>query len=194
MKIALFGGRFDPPHNGHTAIANEILKVEDIDEVWLVPDNKHQWNPIIASTTDRLKMLELMIQDSRFKIQDLRIKVSDVAIRLGGSTVTYDVVSQLKTETNYEFVFVCGSDQIPSFHKWTKWNELEKVLTFIIIARKDYPVENLPTNCRLLSDKSYEPLEDSSTKIRQLLKEGKSIHGLVPEKVEEYIIEHKLYK
>src|SRR5579872_799361 len=63
MQIALFGGRFDPIHNGHLAVAKEILKVGAADEVWLSIENEHQWRPIVASWQDRKNMVKLAIEE-----------------------------------------------------------------------------------------------------------------------------------
>jgi len=219
MKVALFGGRFDPVHNGHLAIAKEVLSHEDIDELWFIPDNIHQWNPIVASADDRLKMLELAI-GNRHSERSVSasvgmtnkkniFRISDIAIRHGGQTNTIDIINVLKASPpgrwpngllpggrgcTPDFIFICGSDQILNFHKWTKWDELEKNLDFLIIPRKGFSITSLPSNCKILSDKTYEPLDDASTTIRERLKKGQSITGLVPEKVEEYIIEKGLYK
>lgn len=188
MRIALFGGRFDPIHNGHIAIAKEVLKVGAASEVWFSVENQHQWRPIVASAVDRLAMLQLAIEgESQFKIDK-------TPLTLGGLTETISVMKNLRKTVHDDIIFVCGSDQLNVFDKWTHWQELEKEVQFLIIARKGSPIENVPNNCTILEDPTYEPLEDSATKIRELRKAGKSIHGLVPDRVEKYIIEHELYK
>jgi len=188
MKVALFGGRFDPVHNGHVAIAKEILRVGGIDEVWFVPDNQHQWNPIVASAKDRLAMLSSITEE--------HMRVDDVAIQLGGSTETITVLRALQKQyPKNTFLFVCGSDQIPLFHKWTHWKELQNILQFLIVPRVGYELSGkLPANCQWLSDTTFEPLADSSTKIRKKIKRGESSGDLVPEKVGRYIMEHNLYR
>lgn len=187
MKLALFGGRFDPVHNGHLAVAKEVLKVGAADEVWFSLEHQHQWRPIVASVEDRKKMLELAIAEEK------RLKIDLTPIELGGLTETISVVRALRKKITDEIFFVAGSDQIPTFPKWTHWQDLQNEVKFLIIARKGSPVENLPKNCIVIDDPNYEPLDDSATRIREYLKEGKSITGLVPEKVEGYIIKHGLY-
>lgn len=188
MTIALFGGRFDPIHNGHIKIAQEVLKIKAADEVWFSLENQHQWRPIVASIQDRLAMLQLAIEgESRFKIDQTPIK-------LGGLTETISVIRELRKTIKDSIIFIAGSDQLPTFPKWTHWEELKEEVRFLIVARKGSPVENVPENCTIVDDPTYEPLEDSATRIRNLIQEGKPITGLVPEKVEKYIIEHGLYK
>lgn len=188
MRIAIFGGRFDPIHNGHIAIAREVLKVGRVDEVWLSLENQHQWRPIIASVADRKAMLELAVGT------EPKIKIDETPIALGGLTETIAVVRKLRAEyPQHEFIFVVGSDNMNVFHKWTHWEELLAEVHFLVVARKGSPLENIPANCTILEDPSYEPLEDSATRVREYRKAGKSIHGLVPDAVEEYIVQHNLY-
>lgn len=188
MKIALFGGRFDPPHNGHVAIAKEILKIKAADEVWMSIENLHQWRPIIASTEDRVVMVKLAINDTP------HLKVDTTPLALGGLTETISVVRELRKKIKDEIVFVVGSDNVNVFHKWTHWEELEREVKFLVVMRKGSPIENVPQNAYLIDDPNYIPLEDSATRVREYIKEGKSIAGLVPPLVEKYIIQHGLYK
>jgi len=188
MKVAIFGGRFDPIHNGHLAVATEVLKTKSADEVWFSVENQHQWRPIVATSADRANMVLLTI-----KGQD-KFKLDMTPVELGGLTETIAIMRALKKKMpNDELVFVVGSDQLPTFHKWSHWEDLLKEVTFLIVARKGSPIENVPTNATVINDPSYEPLDDSATRIRELRKQGKSITGLVSKEVEEYIISHKLY-
>ncbi len=188
MQIALFGGRFDPIHNGHIAIAEEVLKVGAAQEVWFSLENQHQWRPIIASVQDRLTMVELAIRGHP------KFKIDETPLKLGGLTETISVVRELRKTVKDNIIFVVGSDQLSVFHRWTHWEELEREVQFLVVARKGSPIQQVPPNCVILEDPTYEPLEDSATKIRDLVREEKSIHGLVPKEVERYIIEHELYK
>lgn len=192
MKVAILGGRFDPIHNGHLAVAKEVLKIQAADEVWFSLEHQHQWRPIVASIADRFAMLRLAIADTSFDLIRHKIKIDDTPIKLGGLTETISVMRKLRQDyPEKTFLFVCGSDQ--PFDKWTHWDMLQKEVQFLIVYRKNFVMDHIPSNCILIEDPTYEPLEDSATRIRNLLKEGKSIHGLVSTKVEEYIREHKLY-
>lgn len=187
MKIALYGGRFDPVHNGHLAVAKEVLKMQAADEVWFSIENQHQWRPIVASAQDRKAMLKLAIVD------EPRFRIDETPIRLGGLTETLRVVREIRKRISDEIVFIVGSDQLGSFDKWTHWEELQKEVHFLIVARKGFPLENIPSNASTIPDPTYEPLEDSATRVRDKLAKGESITDLVPKKVEEYIKEHALY-
>lgn len=191
MQIALFGGRFDPVHNGHLAIAHEVLKaIASVDEVWFVPDNHHHWNPTVASVKDRLAMLQL-VAEPKMKVSDIGIQVSQ---QRNGMTVTIDVIRELQKQTTNTYVFIAGSDQLPRLQEWHDYKELLMRMPFLIFPRAGYQLSgDLPEGCMWLSDKTFAPLEDSATRVRARLKNGESISELVPAKVEEYIKEHKLY-
>lgn len=199
MQIALFGGRFDPVHNGHLAIAQEVLKaVPSVDEVWFVPDNHHHWNPTVAAVEDRLAMLHLVANDPSTNAQG-RMKVSDIGIQVSkkreGMTVIIDVIRELQKQTKNTYLFVAGSDQLPRLHEWHDYKELLMRMPFLMFPRVGYQLSgDLPEGCMWLSDTRFEPMDDSATRVRKLLQEGKSITHLVPKKVEHYIIEHKLYQ
>lgn len=199
MLIALFGGRFDPVHNGHVAIAQEVLRaVPSVDEVWLVPDNKHHWNPTSASFQDRFAMLQLVAEDPSNNAQG-KIKVSDIGEKVSatrdGMTVTIDVIRALQKQTKNTYIFIAGSDQLPRLHEWHDYEELKMRLPFLIFPRVGYQTRGeLPVGCMWLSDTQFEPMDDSATRVREKLKKGEPISDLVPEKVEEYIRQHGLYR
>lgn len=188
MNIAVFGGRFDPPHVGHLAVAKEILKVKpDIDEIWLMPANTHPWRPIAASAQDRFAMVKLM--------EEGKIKASDFDIKRGGETYTIDTVRLLLQENrNDRYFWVCGIDQLKDFYRWREYEELSKLIDFLVFPRKGYDEKNhLPSKFTLVKG-DFDATDLASSHIRELLRKGKSIAGLVTPKVEQYIQEHKLYQ
>lgn len=197
--IALFGGSFNPVHNGHLAIVNEVFKVvPSVDEVWLVPDNQHHWKDLSASFEDRMNMLRLIESDPSTNAGG-KIKASDVGYIVSqersGMTVTIDVIRYLQKQTKNTYIFIAGSDQLPRLHEWHNYEELMMRLPFLIIPRKGYQLSGeLPHGAMWLTDKAFEPIDDSATRVREWLKKGESISDLVPKKVEEYIRERGLYK
>src|SRR5690348_4467233 len=161
MNIAVFGGRFDPPHVGHLAVAKEILKVRpDIDEVWLIPANTHPWRPIVASAKDRFAMVKLMEEE--------KIKAKDLDIVRGGETYTIDTIKLLFQENrNNIYHWVCGIDQIKDLYRWKEYDELQKLINFIVFPRKGYDEKtNLPKNVSLIKG-DFIATDLSSSAIRQ---------------------------
>jgi len=187
MNIAVFGGRFDPPHVGHLAVAREILKVRtDIDEVLLIPANTHPWRPIKASARDRYTMVRLMEED--------RIKASALDIDRGGETYTIDTVHELLKDRANRYYWICGIDQLKDFHRWREYEELKRLIDFLVFPRKGYDERtNLPNKFTLIQG-NFQATDLSSSHIRELIHRGKSIAGLVTPNVEEYIHMKQLYE
>ncbi len=187
MNIALFGGRFDPPHVGHAAIAQYILSADlGIDQVWLLPAHTHPWRPIVASDADRLAMVRFL--------ENKNILVKDIELVRGETTRTIDTIRQLKRELpEHTYFWICGVDQVADLAKWDNNDELQESLTFLIIPRKGFNQHiDLPKKYIFISEK-YSITDLSSSEIRDKIHKGLSIKGLVPEKVEKYIGEKGLY-
>ncbi len=187
MKIAVLGGRFDPIHTGHILIARQVLELRpEVDKVLFIPAYQHQWKPIAASPKDRIAMIELALED--------RMEVSDIEIKRKGISYSIDTIKSLKKQTGAQIFWIVGSDIIPEFNRWEKKDELVKEATFLVFPRDPYDLPtNLPEGFELVSDSNLMVTSFSGTAIRERVKTGKSIKYLVPEEVERYIIENKLY-
>jgi nicotinate-nucleotide adenylyltransferase len=187
MNIAVFGGRFDPIHNVHLAVAREVLRsVPEIDEVWLLPANTHPWKPMIASAQERLAMVRLVEED--------HIKASDLDIRRGGETYTIDTVRELLKDRSNRYYWVCGIDQIKDFYRWREYEELQSLIDFLVFPRKGYDEKtNLPKKFSLIKG-DFVASELSSSNVREKVYKGISISDVVPKKVEVYIKAKGLYE
>jgi nicotinate-nucleotide adenylyltransferase len=187
MKIAILGGRFDPPHIGHFLVAQQVLDFrKDIDKVLLVPAFQHQWKSIVASPKDRLEMLKSFASS--------RIEISDVEIKRGGVSYSIDTIRTVKTETGAEIFWIVGSDILAEFHRWEKTDDLLKIATFLIFPRDPHALPKvIPQGFEVIRSEKLLTTNFSSTLIRERVRMGKSIKNLVPENVEKYIKEHKLY-
>ena len=187
MKIAILGGRFDPIHTGHILIARQVLElVPEIDKVIFVPAYQRQWKPIAASPKDRLAMIESVLED--------KMEVSDIEIKRKGVSYSIDTVKALKKETGAQIYWVVGSDIVAEFGRWKNSEELIKEATFLVFPRDPYDLPtNLPKGFELISDPNLLVTSFSGTVIRNRVKTGRSIKYLVPEEVEQYIIENRLY-
>jgi len=187
MKIAILGGRFDPPHIGHFLVAKQVLEFRpDIDKLLLVPAFKHQWKPIIASPKDRIEMLKFFVEP--------QIEISDVEIKRKGISYSIDTIKTIKKETGAEIVWIVGSDILPEFKKWKHAEELLKLATFLVVPRDPHALpKKVPAGFEVITSSKLIATDFSSTLIRDRIKAKKSIKNLVPECVEQYIIDHKLY-
>jgi len=201
VKIAVLGGRFDPIHSGHVLVVRQVLElVPGVDKVLFIPANKHQWKPTVASANDRIAMIESVLED--------KMEVSDIEIKRGGVSYSIDTIRALKKETparhrlstqvtaggGAQIYWIIGSDIVAEFDRWEKSKELVKEATFLVFPRDPYDLPtDLPKGFRLISDPNLLVTSFSGTAIRERVKRGKSIKYLVPEEVERYIRENKLY-
>ena len=198
MNIAVLGGSFDPPHRGHTIIAKRLLKLNNFDEIWFMPLFAHPFSKKLSGPQKRLEMIKLL--------EGGNIKVSDFEIRKKTISYTLDTLRFLsKNNSKDKFSWVIGTDQIEDFTKWKNWREIINNFRLIIVPRAGYrkavaELKNIsrlvanPENIILIDKKIFPPIYISSTLARRKIKEGKSLKSMLPEKVEEYIILHRLYQ
>ena len=185
--IACFGLSANPPHRAHLIAAQQILKKTSSREVWFIPCWQHSFGKKLALARHRWNMAKLMEQPG--------IKCSDIEFRRRGISYTIDTVRILKKKyPGQEFVWVIGSDIIKdqSYKKWKDWRRLSKEINFWIVQREGFEVHErlLPACFVLLPIKAP---NISSTLIRERLKKGLSVKGLVIPKIEKYILVKKLY-
>jgi len=198
MKIAILGGSFDPPHNGHVAIANRLLKLLNFDQVWLMPCYQHPFNKNLSAPNIRFEMTKFL--------ENALVKVSDLEIKKKTISYSIDALKFLaKTRPQDNFSWIIGTDQVGSFTKWKNWQKIIDNFQLIIVPRTEYEkaekqLQNIktkvshPENIILIDRKIFSPIYISSRLIRKKIKEGKSISNFVPKNVEKYIIQGKLYR
>lgn len=187
-KLGVLGGSFDPPHLGHLLMIRQILELRpDIDEILLVPVNKHQWKDCHASSEDRVNMLTSLTNNS--------VSISDIELKRTGISYTVDTVRELKEQTGAEIYWIVGSDILGEFDKWEKTEELINLTTFLVFPRDPYHLPKaLPKGFEVIAEKHLITTNISSTSIRKRIEQEKTIEYLVPKEIEEYIKIHKLYK
>lgn len=184
MNIALLGGVFNPPHLGHLMIARQVLDLTDCEEVWFLPSyGQHPPKPDVASVTDRLAMTKMLSLDKT------RVSTLEIDYTLDGNTI--NLLPYLPKEHTY--VFVMGSDWLPTFPLWGNWQELLKRLPFYIFPRNGFPCEPLYENMTVIKHELLIVTDISSTKIRKRVGQGLSIDEFVPAQIASYIKEHELY-
>lgn len=188
MRIAILGGRFDPPHLGHYWIAKQVLDYgPEIDRVLLVPAHQHQWKPIIASGKDRLNMLSSFVEKN--------IEVSDGELQRKGISYTVQTVKEVKEQTNAEIYWIVGADILPELPRWERTGELINLATFLVFPRDPYTLPpELPPGFSIVMHKDLVTTNLSSTLIRDRIQQGKSIRGFVHGEIKKYIEEKGLYK
>ena|SRR3989338_3735615 len=186
MNVAILGGRFDPPHIWHFWSAQQILEnVKGMDQVWLLPDYNNAFKPIVASPSERIEMLHYL--------ETGRIKLSTIAIASETTTYTVNIVSELIQDPYNRYYWVVGSDVTAEFTRWRDYQKLSRLIQFLVFPRKDYPIKNLPLGFHRVEG-NFLLSNVSSSLIRDRVKKGLSITGLVFPEVEDYIRRRNLYK
>ena len=135
LSVAILGGAFDPPHRGHIALAEFLLNFSStFDAVFLMPCFKHMYNKDMALPKHRLEMCRLASKHDR------RIQVFDYDVKNEFGGETYHLIKQLLSEdfakNKYDFSFVIGGDNAATFDKWVNYQDLKKMIRFIVIPRQ----------------------------------------------------------
>lgn len=182
MKIALYSGSFNPVHNGHLAIAEAAL-ADGFDEVWLVvsPQNPHKNETDLWPFEERMKLVELALH------QRSRMKASDCEQMLPRPSYTIDTLDFLKKSyPQHQFSLLIGEDNLQKFHLWKEYRRILDEFGLVIYPRSGPRIifESHPQIRRIKAPL----LEISSSEIREKLAKGDSVKGLVPTKVEQYLL------
>jgi len=186
MRIALFGGSFNPIHNGHLKIASELIEKKIANKVWFIPCGNHAFGKELASGKDRINMLNLAIKNNS------KLKVIDIEVKSNKKSFTANTIRLLRKKFPYEFYFVIGADNLKEFDKWYNIQYLQNSVEFILIKRPEYSIPK-KIKLKILRTVSLK-LSESSTEIRKLIKDKKSILKFVPKAVAEYIHMGGLYQ
>lgn len=198
--IAILGGSFNPVHYGHLKMAEAAMESSHFSKVLFIltgtPYHKEQKD--LLPFSDRLKLLELAIENCP------DFDCSPIEGEREGNSYTFDTVRELLWQNPTEsYSLLIGTDQFLTLRSWHKIKELGKLVDFYIANRngemsfstfqkeKEALEIELSLHCKLFP---MPAIDLSSTEIRNLLKEGKSIHGMLPKPVEEYILKKGFYR
>ncbi|WAA10351.1 nicotinate-nucleotide adenylyltransferase [Fervidibacillus albus] len=184
-KVGILGGTFDPPHIGHLIIADQVWQQFELDEVRFMPNYlpPHK-EKTLTSNTERVEMVKNAIHDHpAFSIETIEMERK-------GKSYTYDTIRLLKQrEPDTEFYFIIGADMVEYLPHWYKIDRLIELIPFIGVNRPGFKRETkYPIH---FVDIPY--IHISSSMIRNLIADGKSVNYLLPEAIIQYIEEHGLY-
>ena len=197
-RIGIYGGTFAPIHNGHVNAARAFMDQMQLHYLFVIPTalSPGKIRDEGDDARHRMKMCELAFEGEPGVI------ISDMEIERGGISYTVDTLRALAREDRRLFMLV-GTDMALKLDKWREPAEIFKLCYPTYVRREsDKLIENqmIEKNTKYLNEygkicrRIMTPeIELSSTEIRQMVKDGKDISHLVPEKVAEYIKENKLY-
>jgi nicotinate-nucleotide adenylyltransferase len=189
MRIGLYFGSFNPVHTGHLIIANHLLNHTELEKVWFIvsPQNPFKVNASLLNEYDRLHLLKLATED------DGRIKVLDIEFALPRPSYTSVTLAHLQEKyPDYEFSIIMGGDSFQNLHKWKNYEWIVKNYAVYVYNRPGFTISNHVNAKLTIVDAPL--LQISATEIRSLVKEGKSIRYMVPDKVREEIEKGRYYK
>jgi nicotinate-nucleotide adenylyltransferase len=208
-KVGILGGTFDPPHLGHLRLAEEAACSHGLSRVFFIPSRipPHKTNQEVALASHRLEMTRLACEENPL------FEVSDLEISLQGPSYTVNTLAALSKQGNWDIYFIMGSDSLKEIRTWKDCERLFRLSNFIVVERPGVEFSaawaEVPDEIRTqftrrggryTSDSAelilsqVKGLDISSTRIRSIIKKGKSIRYLVTESVRSYIKMHNLYR
>ena len=188
MTIGLYFGSFNPIHVGHLIIANQILNETEIKKIWFVVSPQ---NPLKAESLldaySRLHLVRLAIEE------DKRMKASDIEFHLPKPSYTINTLTYLGEKyPKHQFVIIMGSDSFQNIHKWKNFQTIIKNYHIYVYRRPGFGIDNAGNT--KLHIVNVPLLKISATNIRELIKRGKSVRYMVPDKVAEEIERKNYYR
>jgi nicotinate-nucleotide adenylyltransferase len=187
MKIGLFFGSFNPIHTGHLIISTYILNFTD--KVWFVvsPQNPFKVNSELLGINERLLLVSAAIKDNE------QLEASDIELKLSLPSYTINTLTQLKKiHPEHEYFVIMGSDNFLDISKWKSADILLKDYKLLIYQRPGFAIaqNGLSSNITVVKAPF---INISSTEIRKLIKNKKSIRYMVPEEVLKLISKNEFY-
>ncbi|HIP35807.1 MAG TPA: nicotinate-nucleotide adenylyltransferase [Crocinitomix sp.] len=202
-KIGLFFGSFNPIHIGHLIIANYMVNTTDLYEIWFVvsPHNPHKKKASLLADYHRLAIVKEAIDDN------IRFKASNIEFSLSQPSYTVDTLAYLKEKYPEKiFSLIMGEDNLRSLHKWKNYEVILKNNPIYIYPRV-FTIQEKERNKTKIDPETEKirkhpnitftnapVMQISSSLIRQMIKEGKSVRYLLNESARKYIDEMNFYK
>lgn len=208
MNIGIFGGSFNPIHNGHIRVANDVKHYLKLDEIWFMCASQPPHKKDVIPDYHRLNMLKLALKDYPYFFP------SDIEIK---NKFHYTVDTMLYLNKNYgqncNFYFLVGFDAFVEINTWKDWKKLFSLTNFVVFNRygiqdkikrilKDYlslDVDEVGNGLYLYKDKEIQnitvkSLNISGSEIRELVRKGINISTCVGREVANYIKSNNLYR
>jgi len=195
-RIGILGGTFDPPHNGHLALARGVARELDLSRVLFMPTGNPNFKQgqNVTPAAQRVEMVRRAIAAEPLFELDEREVLRE------GVTYTVDTLLEMRAEMpDAELFFIMGADSAATLVHWRRAEELAPLATFVAVQRPGYDftsireaLEACPYPYRVVYLELDTP-DISSTMVRTAVKDGKDLAALMPESVAQYIADKTLY-
>lgn len=189
MRIGILGGTFDPIHKGHLLLARASVDRLKLERLYFVPafippaisEEKSATSPKL-----RLAMVRAAVQGEKDFL------ASDIEIRRGGISYTIDTIREFRKEypLPHAIYFIAGGDWAKSFDEWQGAKEILKLCCLVVATRPGFGSTNLPPGAQPLS---FDALDISSSRIREMIKKKEPVNQWLPKGVFELIVQKGLY-
>lgn len=211
LNVGLFGGAFDPVHNGHLHVANACLTKLTLDKMVIMPTGESAFKKPLSPAYQRVQMLKRAFSSKIFEIDEFEI---NSAMKKQPS-YTVSTLKYLRAKCSSRLFLILGADTFSSFHKWYQFVDIIDYCHIIIINRNQSKIDEVDLDNKLkkfteqyvtdsikdlqsaTSGKIFflniQPIEISSTEIKNKIFQNKSVSTSVPIEVAKYIEENKLY-
>lgn len=190
-NIGLLFGTFNPPHIGHTLIANYFYITNNFDEIWFMvsPQNPFKKDITLLDEKLRLEMVRLAIEDANY------LKASDIEFSLPKPSYTINTLEKLKNDyPQYTFNIIMGSDNAISIEKWKDFQNIIDNYRIYVYPRTGYSTKNILTHKNIKIDNTAPIIDISSTWIREQIKNGKDVQFFLRKLVYEFIKINEVYQ
>lgn len=188
MKIGIFGGSFNPVHNGHVLVVKYVIENINLDKIIIVPVGipSHRKNDL-EDGEERLWMCKLAFKNIN------NVDVSDIEVKEKKTSYTYDTLLKIKKlyGKENEYYEIIGEDSYAYFDKWKNYKEILKLSKVVVLQRDGYEGNIISENVIILNSPFF---PYSSTEIRKRLENKEKINDMVSKDVLNYINQKNLYK
>ena len=204
--IGVFGGTFDPVHNGHTKIIQNLLELLPFDEIKVIPNGQPPHRTSVGSNKDSLEMVNLAFKGIN------QISVDEREIHREGPSYAIHTAREILEEYHQDnIIWIMGSDAFSEIDTWFEWEDFLNIINILVMARPGSEIDStsmagtliLERQTSNIDDLSHgagkilivdiDPINISSTQVRSNLAAGETVNELILEDVSDYIDSGKLY-
>ena len=205
--IGIFGGTFDPIHNGHTSVIKNFLDIVNFDELIVIPNGNPPHKEKRTNAEDKLEMTELALEHIK------NLKIDNREVKKDTSSYAYSTLQELKKENSTDtLVWIMGTDSFMNIESWYCYEEFINSVNFLVLERPGHSIpqesvagtllksrkissfKEFPDNKGKIFLLKINPIKITSTHIRTMISKDQDVTSLLHPSVYKYIKLNKLYK